>query len=135
MSKKFSDAVKGLGTVTTEITGDIDKFVKESSKQVDDATKTAVKQHADLVLQTAIATAPEDTGKLKASLEIKLTHGGTRALIRAKADQAWYAFIVHFGSEKMTGRPWLYQASEQHAAALKPAIEQALKNGGTGGES
>lgn len=130
MSQIFSDAIKGFGTVKTEIIGDFKDFIGRADKKVTEATKPAIEEVAHKILASAQELVPVKSGALKDSLEVKVAPSGKKAVVKASKDKAWYAFLVHFGTKHLPGRPFLYQAAERHSGELKGLIQENLRKDG-----
>lgn len=110
----------------------LDDRAKELQDKVKDAVRRAVEVQADKVLATAQDLCPVGEGLLKSALKKKISASGQRATVRADATIAPHGHLVHFGTAKMPGRPFMYQANDQHRDELKPEIEKQLRDAESG---
>jgi HK97 gp10 family phage protein len=109
------------------ITGDLDlsKWTARAHDIVSKAAATAVKNKADQVVATAKELAPVLSGALRDNIAAYQKEGaaGHYAIVKVTTKEIPYGYMVHFGTEKMTGRPFLYQAVERNSAGFKDEIK------------
>lgn len=94
------------------------------TKQKERAVVRVVRIFAIKILATSQQLTPVDTGRLRASQHIEELLGGLAALIGTNVT---YAYWVHFGTTRMSGRPFLLQAFELHAQEFYNALKAAMK--------
>ena len=109
---------------SVDIVGNLDKFVERAQKRLNEDIGPVLAEHAEKVLATAQSLVPVDEGVLRDSLHIK--GKGNFTSVRTDARKAPHGHLVHFGTAKMAGRPFLYQAADRHKDELKPAIKKIL---------
>lgn len=116
--------------IKTQITieGNLKGFIDRVKLTIhNDVIKPAVEEHAQKVLKTAQALVPVDEGKLRDSLEAEVSSGGHFAKVKANyKKQGNHAHLVHFGTVHMPGRPFLYQAADQHKAEFVQKLKSLI---------
>ncbi len=113
-----------------EIVGDsFDKWIEEAKKRVHECTADAVAEQLEAVAETARELCPTNTGNMRDAIYIKHSEGSQYGSVRVDSTKAWYARLVHFGTAKMPGRPWMYEAAEQHETEFKERIAKKIEEG------
>ena len=110
-----------------ELIGDLGEWVEKAKEKVHEALTESVKTQVEAVVETAKELCPVDTGNLRDSIEGSISAGGHYGIVKVPTKEAYYGFMVHFGTEKMAGRPFLYQASERHSSEFQENIKKNLK--------
>src|SRR5882762_6569305 len=97
-----------------DILGSIEEWIEKANEIVHNSVKECVARTVEQIVETAKELAPVDTGNLRDNIVGKVSSGGHYGKVRIDSKKVYYAFMVHFGTTKQVGRPFLYQASEQH---------------------
>lgn len=111
---------------SVNLIGDLEKWIEQSTEKVETSVAESIKDHAEKVLETAKELVPVDQGLLRDTLQVKISKDGLHAVVKTDGKRAPHGHLVHFGTVKMKGRPFLYQAGERHENELAPAIKQRL---------
>ncbi|WP_406736978.1 HK97-gp10 family putative phage morphogenesis protein [Thioclava sp. GXIMD4215] len=135
--------------------GGLSKFQRRMNaipKDVREAVKPALIRQANQIATTARALAPEDSGDLKASIEVtgpgqqtpaysqpggSSTVGSNQAAVTAGNSDVRYAHLVEyghgngFGGSTVPAKPFFWPAVRMHrkkaAQSIKSAISRAIK--------
>ena len=108
------------------VLGTLEEFAKRAEKHVQESIQPVLEEHAEKVLATAKSLVPVETGLLRDTLNTKQSKGKNFVTVRTDGKRAPHGHLVHFGTAKMEGRPFLYQAADIHRAELKEALQAAL---------
>ncbi len=120
-------------------------FSETATAYIDECLKESVIKQVALVTQTAKELCPIGDGEIQKSHIDK--YGFHSGLLRdsivgvvnssgksgvvmvpeAAMTDPYYGHMVHFGTTKMVGRPFLYQASERHSSEFQDNIAAKIK--------
>ena len=117
-----------MGRGIIEITG-LDDFY-DLIRDLDDETRKEVSEviedHLNQVAITAETLVPVDSGLLKGSIETDMSKSGLSGVVKTNARSAPHGHLVHFGTARMAGRPFLYQAAERHERQFETELEKMM---------
>lgn len=109
-----------------------DKFEEMESKMAKQISQEIVKEGAEKLKEELIVTAPEDTGKLKSSLEVYQVSGsGAKATAKvginpAKRDELRYGFYQEYGTIRMSGKHWMSRGFNKGVGKANDVIKEKL---------
>ena len=89
----------------------------------------AVMPGTEVVAESARQKVPVDTGKLKESIQARVTKknaSGVTVIVAAGTDEYYWLFI-EFGTSKMPAQPFLRPALDENRAAVKREFGAQLK--------
>jgi len=104
-------------------TSDLDKYIGDLGKagaKAEALTETVVHKVGFDVVAEAQTIVPVDTGNLKSSIGVDFEGLGFEA-----GPTASYAPYVHWGTSKMSPRPFMTTAFDKAVAPIEQALEQA----------
>lgn len=110
-----------------ELIGDFGEWIEKAKEKVHEAVKEATSSTIEEVVRAAKELAPVDTGKLKDSIKGSVSAGGHFGTVKVSSKTVPYSWLVHFGTVKMPGRPFLYQAKEQVGLTYPKKIQDNIK--------
>lgn len=111
------------------MSSDLDKLISKldniEKKAKRDIAKNGLNKGADIIKESVIEKAPEDTGKLKSSIDKGKYIGGQNASIQVgifngDEDVKRYAFYQNNGTERMVGKKFFNRGATQ---SKKEAVE------------
>lgn len=97
-----------------------DKVTRKTRKEIE----KEVRKVGEDIVRDAKAVVPVDTGRLKKSINYKLSPD--RLSVKVGTD-VYYSMFVEFGTYKMPARPYLTPAIARHAPRLTKGVEDAVK--------
>lgn len=103
------------------------KWEDANNKYVAEKVRDKVQQHAVNVAELAKSLAPVKSGLLQSTIHVQTSKNPLKAIVKTDHGKAPHDFLVHFGTVKTEGRPFLYQANEQLASDLAGAIKAELE--------
>jgi HK97 gp10 family phage protein len=117
-----------LPKIAASIAGDLQKWEDVNNAHVAESVRKTVNAHAEKVAARARELVPVKSGLLKSTIRVTQGKNPLRAIVKTDHGKAPHDYLVHFGTVKMEGRPFLYQASEALAADLPGEIKAELGN-------
>ena len=109
-------------------TGALEEWEAQNNTYIANKVGKTVRAHAEKVANRARDLVPKKTGLLRSTIQVKPAKDPLKAVVKTDHGKAPHDFLVHFGTVKMEGRPFLYQANEALAAELPEAVKAELTN-------
>jgi HK97 gp10 family phage protein len=110
------------------IVGDgLNEWIKAANEKVHEATAKGVATVVEHVVAKAKDLCPVASGNLRDSISGSVSAGKHFGFIRSDSKKAYYNFMVHWGTSRMPGRPFMTQAAEQSKTDLETEIQRNLK--------
>jgi len=131
--------------MSVDIKGTLDTFCDLAKQYVNNALDDSISAEVTKIVATAKELCPVGTGEIqKAHVDKYGFHSGLMrdsifGWVNKEKHMGWvkvpttgmkdpyYGGMVHFGTVKMTARPFLYQAQERHMNDFPAEFQQALK--------
>lgn len=110
----------------------IDKLDDLERKAKGNIATNALNKGADVILKGQIEKAPEDSGKLKSSLDKTGIKGnGTKSKIQigienGDKDTLRYGYYQEYGTENMVGKKWMKSAWNDSIKKANEAIKESI---------
>ena len=108
---------------------ELSDFLESLGEKVTKATKKALKNNADMLVQEIKKRCPVDTGRLRDSIHAEAKKSGMyyKIVADAKNDGIYYAKIVEFSPK--INRPFMYPAMDSLRNQIKDNLIEAVRNG------
>lgn len=125
----MAPTLKDIKTMVKIDTSGLEKLIEKTREKVSvEVIKPAMTEYAARIEATAKELVPVRTGLLRDSIHTTISEAGHFAKVRTNAKTAPHGFLVHFGSVKSEGTPFLHQARDAHPKSeLVQLIEEKKK--------
>jgi HK97 gp10 family phage protein len=109
------------------LTNQFETWIQQDVKQnVDKALAETVAEVTAEVQQEAKARVPQRSGDLVNAIQSSISADGQTGKVFVDKTQAYYGFMVEFGTEKMAAQPFLRSASDAKLPGFIPKLKTKL---------
>ena len=109
-----------------------DKFDTLEKKMAKQISQDVAREGAEELKKTIVKQAPEDTGKLKKSIEVYgISGSGAKTVAKVginpnQRDELRYGFYQEYGTERMVGKHWLSTGFNNGVGKANDVIKEKL---------
>lgn len=122
----------GLEFDMSQLMGTLEQLEKKVQKQI---TDEALREGAEVLLESQLFTVPKDTGELAQSLKVvKITGTGAKRKVTVgidpkKYEEVRYGYYQEYGTERMLGSKWMKRAWNNSKVEASKKLGEKLKEG------